>query len=48
MGYFNDVLMFLGLEHGCSVAVWVRKLLDFIKNIFICVLKMNEDLMAVE
>ncbi len=34
MGYFNDVLMFLGLEHGCSVAVWVRK--HFIKNIYLC------------
>jgi len=34
---FMDVL-----KHGSCVAVWDRKLSDFIKMIFVCVLKMNE------
>ncbi len=53
--YFNDVLTtFLGLDWVSCVAVYggggggggggVRKLSDFIKNILICVLKMNEGL----
>ncbi len=51
MDYFNDVLLlttFLGLECGSCVAVyswklcWVRKLLDFNKNILFFVNKMNE------
>ncbi len=38
MDYFNNVLTsFLGLEHVSCVAVYVEKLLDFIKNILICV-----------
>ncbi len=47
MDYFNDALtMFLGLECVSCVAVYdrVRKLSDFIKNILICVPKMNEGL----
>ncbi len=47
MDYFNDVLTnFPGLEFGVCVAVlWrVRKLSDFIKNILICVPKVNEGL----
>ncbi len=45
MNYFNDVFtMFLGQLHCCQ---WrVRKLSDFIKNILICFLKMNEGLMG--
>ncbi len=47
MDYFVDVLgTFLGLDrvHYC---LWkVRKLSDFIKNILICVQKMNEGLMV--
>ncbi len=49
MDYFNNVLTtFLGLEHVSCIAVlcWVRK--DFIKNILICVPKMNEGLMGLE
>ncbi len=44
MDYFNDVLaMFLSLDRGMSL--WrVRELSDFIKNIFICVPKINEGL----
>ncbi len=45
MDYFNNVLTtFLGLEHGSCIA----KLLDFIKNILICVAKMNEGLTGLE
>ncbi len=46
MDYFNNVLtIFLGLEHGSYVAVYEgSQLLDFIKNILICVPKMNEGL----
>ncbi len=49
MDYFNNVLTtFLGLEHASCIAVlyWVRK--DFIKNILICVPKMNDGLMDLE
>ncbi len=43
MDYFNDVpTTFLGLERGSCVAV--RKLSDFIKNILICVPKINKGL----
>ncbi len=50
MDYFNDVLTtFLGLERVSCVAVYgVRKLSDFIKNILICVLKMNQGLTGLE
>ncbi len=51
MDYFNDVLTtFLGLERGSCVAVYggVRELSDFIKNILICVSKMNEGLTDLE
>ncbi len=48
MDYFNNVLTtFLGLERVSCVAVYEGsewKLLDFIKNILICVPKMNEGL----
>ncbi len=48
--YFNEVLTtFLGLQRGSCVAVYrVRKLLDFIKNILICVPKMNLSFMGLE
>jgi len=49
--YFNDVFStVLGLEIGYDVAVYreVRKLSDFIKNILICVPKMNEGLTGLE
>ncbi len=47
MDYFNDVhTTFLGLERGRFVRV--RKLSDFIKNILICILKMNEGLTGLE
>ncbi len=47
MDYFNDVLTnFLALKCGSCIAVWVEKLLYFIKNILICVLKMNKGLMS--
>ncbi len=50
MDYFNNVLTtFLGLEHGSYVAVYEgSRLLDFIKNILICVQKMNECLTGLE
>ncbi len=47
--YFNDVLtMFLCLDlYPCCL--WrVRELSDFIRNIFICVLKMNGGLTGLE
>ncbi len=46
MDYFNDACTtFLGLECFSCIALWmVRKLPDFIKNILICVVKMNEGL----
>ncbi len=48
MDYFNDVLnTFLGLD--CGILLWMaRKLSDFIKNILICVPKMNEGLTGLE
>ncbi len=52
MDYFNDVLTtFLGLDRSIYIAVYggsKKKLSDFIKNIFICVSKMNEGLMGLE
>ncbi len=51
MDYFNDVLaMFLCVDRGNILAVYgrVRELSDFIKNILICVLKMNEGLTGLE
>ncbi len=45
MDYFNDVLpMFLDFDCGGILAVYgrVRELSEFIQNILICVLKMNE------
>ncbi len=51
MDYFTDVLaMFLDLDRGRTLAVYgrVRELSDFIKNILICVLKMNEGLTGLE
>ncbi len=45
MDYFNDVLTtFLGLEDFSCIP----KLSDFIKNILICVPKMNEGLKGLE
>ncbi len=47
MDYFNDVLaIFLCLDSGSSFAVYGRS--DFIKNILICVQKMNEGLTGLE
>ncbi len=51
MDYFTDVLAtFLSLDHGNILAVYerVRELSDFIKNILICVPKMNEGLTGLE
>jgi len=51
MDYFNDVFTtFLGLESGsCVDCLWRdRKLSDLIKDIFICVLKMNERLTGLQ
>ncbi len=51
MDYFNDVLTtFLNLDRVRILAVYgrVRELSDFIKNILICVPKMNEGLMGLE
>ncbi len=50
MDYFNDDLTtFLGLECDSFIAVCrVRKLLHLIKNILICVSKMNEGLTGLE
>jgi hypothetical protein len=51
MDYFNNAFTtFLGLESGNYVAAygWFRKLSDFTKNVFICVLKMNEGLTGLE
>ncbi len=51
MNYLNDVLTtFLGLERGICVCCLcrVRKLLDFIKTILICVTKRNEGLTGLE
>jgi len=51
MGYFNDFFTtFLGLESCNDIAAygWFRNLLDFIKNILICVTKMNKGLTGLE
>ncbi len=51
MDYFNDVLAtFLSLDHVRILAVCgrVRELSEFIKNILICVPKINEGLMGLE
>ncbi len=51
INYFNIILTtFLGLEHGSYVAVYggSESSGDFIKNILICVLKMNEGLASLE
>ncbi len=51
MDCFNDVLAtFLDLDRGSMLAVYgrVRELSEFIKNILICVLKMNEGLTGLE
>ncbi len=50
MDYFNNVITtFLGIDHGSGSCLWrVRKLLDFIKNILICLLKMNKGLVGLE
>ncbi len=51
MDFFNDVLTtFLGLDRARALAVCgrVRELLEYIKNILIFVLKMNEGLMGLE
>ncbi len=49
MDYFTDVLAtFLDLDHGNYIAVYVRELSEFNKNIFICVLKMNGGLTGLE
>ncbi len=51
MDYFNDVLTtFLDLDRGSILAVYgrVRELSEFIKNILICVPKMNEGLTGLE
>ncbi len=42
------MMSLLGLEHIRCIAVWVRKLSDFIKYIVICVPKMNEGLTGLE
>ncbi len=51
MDYFNDVLAtFLCADRGNILAVYGRvgELSDTIKNILICVLKMNEGLPGLE
>ncbi len=51
MDYFTDVLStLLDLDRGSNLAVYgrARELSDFIKNILICVLKMNEGLTGLE
>ncbi len=51
MDYFNDVLaMFLSLDRVRILAVYcrIRELSEFIKNILICVPKMNEGLTGLE
>ncbi len=51
MDYFTDVLAtFLDLDRGSMLAVYgrVRQLSDFIENILISVLKMNEGLTGLE
>ncbi len=49
MDYFNDVLAtFLDLDRGSMLAVYsrIRELSEFIKNILICVPKMNKALLG--
>jgi len=51
MDYFTDVLAtFHDLDHGSNLAVYgrVKELLDCIKNILICVLKMSKGRTALE
>ncbi len=51
MDYFNNILaMFLSLDCVRILAVYgrVRELLEFIKNILVCVPKMNEGLAGLE
>ncbi len=51
MDHFNDVLAtFLDLDRGYYIAVHgrVRDLSEFIKNMLICVPKMNEGLTGLE
>ncbi len=51
MDYFTDVLTtFLDVDCVNYIAVYgrVRELSEFIKNILICVPKMNEDLTGLE
>ncbi len=49
MDYFNDVLAtFLSLDGVRILAVYVRELSKCIKNILICVLKMNEGLTGLD
>ncbi len=51
MEHFNDVLTtFLSLDRGSILAVYgrVRELMGCIKNILICVAKMNEGLTGLE
>ncbi len=50
MDYFIDVLTtFLGLDHGSSLTVYgLTESSQIIKNILICVPKMNEGLMGLE
>ncbi len=49
MDYFNDVLAtFLDRVNYIAVYVRVRELSEFIKNILICVLKMNGGLTGLE
>ncbi len=51
MDYFNDLFaMFLSLDRVRILAVYgkIRELSECIKNILICVLKMNEGLTGLE
>ncbi len=51
MDYFTDVLItFLGLgKFQLHCCLWrVRNLLDFIKNILVCVTKINQGIMGLE
>ncbi len=51
MDCFSDVLAtFLDLDHDSILAVYgmVRELSEFIKYIFICVLKMNKYILGLE
>ncbi len=50
MDYFKVLTTLLSLDRVRTLAVYgrVRKLSEFIKNILICVQKMNEGLMGLE